>query len=168
MSTTFFPASAAVIAAIIPAPPAPTITISASYVLSSAFADDAPLKSSGLTPAALSAASAALMIPVDETVAPETPSTLIVFPATISPGIFSTATEPMPGVSFGPSAFTSEILPSLSVIVTEIAPGPPNPSAVPEPITEEPRFCCVITIMQIITMAETSANTFFFMIVLPS
>ena len=89
----------------------------------------------------------------------------MVLPATISAGIFSTATEPMPGVSFGPSALTSAIFPSLSITVTVIAPGPPKPSAVPVPITDEPRFCWVMTIMTIITMADTSANTFFFMVV---
>ncbi|MPM30383.1 hypothetical protein SDC9_76931 [bioreactor metagenome] len=71
--------------------------------------------------AALAADFTALLV----IVAPVIPSTSAEFAATINFGSSSIALLPIPFVSFGPSAFTSEITPSFNVTVTVTSPPKP-------------------------------------------
>ena len=57
-------------------------------------------KFAGSKPAELRASVMAVLMAVLVTVAPEMPSTAMEFASTMAAGSFSTATEPMPGVSF--------------------------------------------------------------------
>ena len=176
-----FPSFTVMLTVIVPGPPKPSavavpVTLPSEAVSAlgsgagagagAGAAATAP-KSAGLRPAAVNALSAAWRSPVEVSVAPVTPSTLMLFLATISPGIDSIALEPMPSVSLGPCAVTAVILPSFTVMFTVTASLPPKPSPVPVPVMDALAFCWVMTITAMITTAETSANTRFFMVILP-
>ncbi len=114
-----------------PAPPAPTTTMSAVSVTSSAAPALAVTlaKSLAFRPDFSRAALAASNTALDVMVAPDTVSTVIVLPATISVGSFSNALSPMPTVSFGPSALTS-VMTFFSMVNVTVT-SPPLPFAVP-------------------------------------
>ena len=103
-TSTFAPSWVARTAAVRPAPPAPTITTSqssVSTVFSAAAAESgATSKGAASMPASASACRMASLMALLVTVAPAMPSTAMLLAATISPGSFSTATVPMPSVSF--------------------------------------------------------------------
>ena len=82
----------------------------------------------------------------------------------MAPGIFSIALEPIPGVSFGPSALTSVIFPSLRVRVTVIESLPPKPSPLPVAVTIPLLAWAVVKTMRAIAKADTSTNTRFFIV----
>ena len=130
--TTLLPSAAAVMAAVMPAPPAPTITISVSTVESSAVSvpfSTAVWKSSGFRPAAVMAAAAASLMALEVMVAVDTPSTAMLPLSAMAAGSCSIALEPTPWVSSAPSAVQPVILPSVRVRVTVTS--PPKPLAVP-------------------------------------
>ena len=110
-TSTFAPSWVARTAAVRPAPPAPTITTSQSSVSAvfsaAAAASGATSKGAVSMPESASARFTASLMALLVTVAPAMASTAMLLAATISPGSFSTATEPMPGVSFCSSTSTA-------------------------------------------------------------
>ena len=130
--TTLLPSLVAVRAAVMPAPPAPTMTMSVSTVESSAGSalfSTAVWKSSGFRPAAVMAAAAASLMALEVMVAVDTPSTAMLPLSAMAAGSCSIALEPTPSVSSAPSAVQPVILPSVRVRVTVTS--PPKPLAVP-------------------------------------
>ena len=131
--TTDFPKSAAVIAEIIPAPPAPITTTSASRFWS--FSGSAlllpPLGVLNLSvekPISLIACSTPVRRAVLDTVAPAIPSTLKLCCSTIKAGRASTALLPIPWVSELLKTFTPYSL-SASAVTSNVM-SPPKPATV--------------------------------------
>ena len=137
MMTTSLPASTAAMAAVMPAPPAPTMTMSVSTVVSSAAsaASPLPVKSAASSPAAVRAAARASLMALEVMVAPDTTSMAPLLPETISSGAASTTTEPMPSVSSSPTTSQPVMTPSVRVTVTVTS---PMPVAVPENSPDTP------------------------------
>ena len=107
---TFFPASAALIAEVNPAPPAPITTMSVSWFNSNfSSVTSFAFKSSGLIPADSKAFLTDSIKASEVNVAPDTASTSTEFDFTIVSANFSAAAPPIVGVSFSASIFTSLI-----------------------------------------------------------
>ena len=114
------PRSAACSAAVMPAPPAPTMTMSQSVSSTVTF-------SASIRPAAIMASSVAALTALVVTVAPEMPSMPAPCASTICAAkvpSWQASRPPKPGVSLSPVTTASVILPSSTVRATVTGPMP--------------------------------------------
>ena len=147
-----------------PAPPAPTITTSASSTTSAPFSTTASffsLQAAASRPALVTASRVAAMMASLVKVAEETASTLALCISTMRAGICSTAGSLIPGVS--PFLVTSTLVTtpfSSTVTATSMEPAPPillSPTPVNTPASATARLLMVSSM----AMANTRERTFF-------